>query len=84
MKKKDMPRAIVKFKDKEALEALIRYSKTRPIIIEVGENADTFTINGVTLSVADDSIDTKELEAVFSHRGSNAKKIRQDTWQRSR
>lgn len=81
-----MPELIIKYKNKKALEALMDFSKYFDFSVVVPSQAlkeETLTINGVTVIPADNTIDTSALEAIFSNRNIDAKKLRRDLWQRT-
>ncbi len=81
-----MPELVIKYKSKRALDALIDFSKyfdfsvVLPAKLKKGQNK----INGVTIIPADGTIDTSELETIFSNKNIDARKLRQDAWQRTK
>ena len=82
-----MPELVIKYKDKKTLDALIDFSKYFEFSIvdpPISRKSNTSSINGVTIIPADSSVDTGELEAIFSGKHLDAKKLREDAWQRSR
>ena len=82
-----MPELIIKYKNKRALDALIdfsRYFDFSIIMPSKKTKREVIEINGVTVLTADSTINTSELESVFSSGDVDAKKIRETTWQRSK
>jgi len=81
-----MPELIIKYKNKRTLEALRDFSKYFDFSIEKRKKTKKaeFNIKGVTIVPADSSVDTKELEDIFSNKSIEAKQLRQNAWQRTR
>jgi hypothetical protein len=82
-----MPELVIKYKDKRTLEALMDFSKYFDFSVvnpPKVPKTNVSSINGVTIIPADSSVDTSELETIFSGKHLDAKKIRNDAWQRSR
>ena len=81
-----MPELIIKYKSKKTLDALINFSKyfNYSIIFPSKSPKKTTKINGVSIIPSDSSIDTSELESIFSNKNMNADELRQKAWQRSK
>lgn len=81
-----MPELIIKYKSKKTLDALINFSKyfNFSIIFPSKSQKKTTKINGVSIIPSDGSIDTSELESIFSNKNMNADELRQKAWQRSK
>ncbi|MBI4648273.1 MAG: hypothetical protein HY738_17240 [Bacteroidia bacterium] len=82
-----MPELLIKYKDKRALNALIDFSKyfNFSILSSMPNNKEeAFSINGVAVLQGDSSIDTSDLEVIFSNRNINAKILREQAWQRKK
>ena len=81
-----MPELIIKYKSKKTLDALINFSKyfNFSIIFPSKSTKKTTKINGVSIIPSDSSIDTSELESIFSNKNMNADELRQKAWQRSK
>jgi len=82
-----MPEVVIKYKNKRSLEALMDFSKYFEFSVinppKAGKKKAMDT-NGVTIIAADSSVDTSELEAIFSDKQVDAKKLRNMAWQRRR
>jgi hypothetical protein len=82
-----MPELIIKYKNKRALEALkdfSRYFDFSIIMPTEKTKRKTIEINGVTIVAADSTVNTSELESVFSRGNFDAKQIREKSWQRNK
>ena len=81
-----MPELIIKYKSKKTLDALINFSKyfNFSIIFPSKSPKKITNINGVSIIPSDSSIDTSELESIFSNKNLNADELRQKAWQRSK
>lgn len=81
-----MPELIIKYKSKKTLDALINFSKyfNFSIIFSSKYPKKTTKINGVSIIPSDSSIDTSELESIFSNKNMNADELRQKAWQKSK
>jgi hypothetical protein len=80
-----MPELIIKYKNKKTLDALLDFAKyfNFSIILPSKSKEKFKKINGVSIIPADSSIDTSELESIFSAKNIDAKALRQKTWQRT-
>ena len=82
-----MPELIIKYKNRKTLEVLkdlakyFNFSVEMPQISSKTENKTE--INGVTILPFDGTIDTSELESIFSGKSINSKKLRSDAWLRN-
>lgn len=80
-----MPEAVIKYKTKRTLEALKDLAKYLDFsVVTPNEIERINNINGVTILPADDSVNTSEMEAIFSGRNINSKTLRQNAWQRTK
>lgn len=82
-----MPELTIKYKSKKTLEALIDFSKHLDFSVVFPaktKKSKSLKINGVTVLVADSSIDTSDLESIFSKGTFDAKQLRKRAWQRSK
>lgn len=82
-----MPELVIKYKNKRTLEALKDFAKYFEFSMELPANANKTKIagiNGVTILPADSSVDTSDLEAIFSGKQIDSKKLRNNSWQRSK
>ncbi len=82
-----MPELTIKYKSKKTLEALIDFSKYFDFSVSLppkSQKEKTLKIKGVTILSADSSIDTSDLEAIFSKNNIDAKQLRKSAWQRSK
>ena len=78
-----MPEVLLKYKKPKTLKmikALAEYLDFE--IFTVKEKK--VKINGITIIPADKSVDTSEMEALFSGRNLDAKELRQKAWQRTK
>jgi hypothetical protein len=76
-----MPELIIKYKSKKTLDALLDFAKyfDFSIILPSKSKEKITKINGVSIIPADNSIDTSELESIFSAKNIDAKELRQKT-----
>lgn len=81
-----MPELIIKYKSKKTLDALLDIAKhfDFSIVFPNNQKGKITKINGVSIIPADGSIDTSELETIFSEKRIDAKELRQKSWQRTR
>lgn len=81
-----MPELTIKYKNKRTLQALMDFSKYFDFSIVLPKNKlpNESIIKGVTIIPADSSIDTTEMESVFSKRKLDPKQLRKESWQRIR
>ena len=81
-----MPELIIKYKSKKTLEALLDFAKyfDFSIISSTKSKEKSTKINGVSIIPADSSVDTSELESIFSAKDIDAKELRQKAWQRTK
>lgn len=81
-----MPELIIKYKNKKTLEALMDFSKyfefsvVAPKIVTKAPHRN----NGVKIIPADRTIDTSELEAIFSSKNLDSKQLRNEAWLRNK
>jgi hypothetical protein len=81
-----MPELIIKYKSKKTLDALLDFAKyfNFSVILPSKSKEQITKINGVSVIPADSSIDTSELESIFSAKNIDAKVLRQKAWQRTK
>ena len=82
-----MPELLIKYKNKKTLNALMDFSKYFNFSISTPKSNDkkeSFLINGVAILSGNNTIDTSDLEAIFSNRNMNAKTVREKAWQRKK
>ncbi len=81
-----MPELTIKYKNKKTLDILMDIAKyfdfsiAKPAKKSKGKNTH---INGVTLIPADSSVDTTELQNIFTNKGLDAQQLRKEAWQRN-
>jgi hypothetical protein len=82
-----MPELIIKYKNKKTLEALkdfakyFEFSVVTPQVISKGKTSKS---KAVKIIPADSTIDTSELETIFSNKNLDAKQLREDAWLRNK
>ena len=82
-----MPELTIKYKNKKTLDILMDIAKYFDFSIATppkknkGKNT---LINGVTIIPADSSVDTTELQHIFTNKGLDAQQLRKEAWQRSK
>ncbi len=84
LKNNTMPEIIIKYKNPKTLQALKDFAKYFDYVIssiKPGKEEESF-IKGVTVIPGDSSIDTSDLENIFSNKNINAKTLRSEAWQR--
>jgi len=81
-----MPELIIKYKSKKTLNALLDFAKyfDFSIILPSKSKEKITKINGVSIIPSDSSIDTSELETIFSAKNIDARQLRQKAWQRTK
>lgn len=80
-----MPELVIKYKSKKTLEALKDFAKYFHFsVVSPKKEKKNFKIKGVTIIPADKSVDTSGLQAIFSNRNLDAKKIRKEAWKKRR
>lgn len=79
-----MPELIIKYKSKKTLQALLDFAKhfNFSIVLPSNSKEKTSKINGVSIISGDSTIDTSELEVIFSSKSIDAKDYRKRAWQR--
>ncbi len=80
-----MPEIVIKYKNKRTLEALMDIAKyfKFSVVSPKLDKQKHLTIKGVSVIPADKSIDTKDLEEIFSSRNIDAKQLRKEAWLRN-
>ena len=81
-----MPELIIKYKNKRTLDALLDFAKyfDFSVILPSKSKEKIIKIDGVSIISADSSVDTSELESIFSTNNIDAKELRQQAWQRKK
>ncbi len=82
-----MPEIVIKYKNQKTLDALMDFSKYFDFSVISSSRKDkkkNILINGVTLIPADNSINTSEMEAIFSNKDIDSKQLRVDAWLRNK
>ena len=82
-----MPELVIKYKNQKTLDALMDFSKYFDFSVISSSRKDkkkNILINGVTLIPADNSINTSEMEAIFSNKDIDSKQLRVDAWLRNK
>ena len=82
-----MPELVIKYKNQKTLDALMDFSKYFDFSVISSPRKDkkkNILINGVTLIPADNSINTSEMEAIFSNKDIDSKQLRVDAWLRNK
>lgn len=86
VKTKLMPEIIVKYKNKRTLDALKDFAKYFDYIISSpvsrAKKKKQFSLNGVTIIPADNSVDTSDLTEIFTGKNINSSELRNNAWQR--
>lgn len=79
-----MPEVVVKYKTSKTLRALKDLAKYFDYVISspAKDQDIELIINGVPVIAADSTIDTSELEILFSEKRVDANAIRKQSWQR--
>jgi hypothetical protein len=67
----------------DVLKDFAKYFEFSVVVPSKVQKSKSTIINGVTIIPADSSIDTSELEAIFSSKQIDARKLRNDSWKRS-
>ena len=81
-----MPELVIKYKNKKTLEALLAFSRFFDFSViqpKKAKSENAFQVNGVTLLAADKSVDIKELDAIFSGKNIDSRKLRENAWRRT-
>lgn len=79
-----MPELVIKYRNKQTPEVLMDFAKYFGFsVLMPKKTVKNNSINGVTIVPADNSIDTSDLEAIFSNKNIDAKQLRKNAWQRS-
>ena len=79
-----MPELVIKYKDKRTLNVLMDLSKYFYFSISAPKSMKEekyFLINGVAILSGNSTLDTSELEAIFSNKNLDAKTLREKAWQ---
>lgn len=82
-----MPELVIKYTNKRTLAALMDFAKYFDFSIvspSPKQKEKSTKINGVTVLLADSSVDTSDLELIFSNKKLDAKQLRQNGWQRNK
>jgi hypothetical protein len=82
-----MPELVIKYKNQKTLDALLDFSKYFDFTVISSSKKmkkKNIQINGITLIPADDTINTSEMEIIFSNKNLDSKQLRVDAWQRNK
>lgn len=83
---KKMPEIIVKYKDKRALNALHDFAKYFDFEIKLPDPSlqkeKQINLNGITVIPGDSSVDTSDLNKIFTGKNINSTELRKKAWQR--
>ena len=82
-----MPELVIKYTNKRTLAALMDFAKYFDFSIVTpssNQKKKSTKINGVTVLLADSSVDSSDLEPIFSNKNLDAKQLRHNAWQRNR
>ena len=81
-----MPEIVIRYKNPKTLQALKDLAKYFDFVISYMQPAKKAesSISGVTVVPGDSSIDTSELENIFTNRNFDAKTLRSEAWQRKK
>ena len=79
-----MPEIIITYKSSKTLEALKSFAGYFNFVISSPKSglSKEFSIKGVSIIPADSSIETSDLQNVFTSKNINAKTLRNQAWQR--
>ncbi|MEO8820143.1 MAG: hypothetical protein ABI374_04820 [Ginsengibacter sp.] len=83
-----MPEIIIKYKNKRTLEALYDFAKyfefeiSLPVLSNKKENQ--INLNDITIIPADPSVDTKDMNDIFTGRNIDPSKLRINAWKRKK
>jgi hypothetical protein len=83
-KKQRMPELIIRYKSKKTVSVLKDFAKhfNFSVVVPTKARKKIQKRNDVNIIPADNSIDTSDLERIFSGKDIDAKKIREQAWQR--
>lgn len=82
-----MPELVIKYKNKKTLEVLkdfAKYFEFSVVAPQANAKEKTLKRNGVKIIPADKTIDTSDLEEIFSNKNLDAKKLRNEAWLRNK
>jgi len=78
-----MPEVTITYKKPETLKILKGLAKYFDFKVASVKDK-TIKVNGVTISPGDESVDTSEMEELFSNKNLDAKELRRKAWQRTK
>ena len=81
-----MPEITIKYSSGRTLKALRDFAKYFDFVISspVKLKSKEEKINGVSIILADSSIDSSDLSKIFTGKNKNAKELRNQSWQRTK
>jgi len=82
-----MPDIVIKYKSRKTLEALMDFAKYFEYSVVMPKpkiKSRKTNINGATIIQADNTIDTSDLEPIFTNRNIDSKQLRKVAWQRNK
>lgn len=82
-----MPEITIKYSDSKTLKmlkALSEYFDFSVSAPQKGKKDELVYINGVPMVPGDTSVDISDMDAIISRNNMNAKKLRQEAWQRKK
>ena len=80
-----MPELLIRYKNKKTLEILLdfaRHFNFSIVLPKTGKKKDQ-QVNGVTILSGDSSVNTSELETIFSRKDLDANQLRKSAWRRT-
>ena len=81
-----MPDLIIRYKNKKTLEALLDFAKyfDFSVVLPSKRRSKLIKVNGVSVIPADSSVETTELETIFTGKNLDSKELRRKSWQRTK
>jgi hypothetical protein len=81
-----MPDIIIRYKNKKTLEALLDFAKyfDFSVVLPSKSRSKLIKVNGVSVIPADSSVETTELETIFTGKNLDSKELRRKSWQRTK
>jgi hypothetical protein len=81
-----MPDLIIRYKNKRTLEALLDIAKyfDFSVVLPSKSRRKLVKVNGVYVIPADSSVETADLETIFTGKNLDVKELRRKSWQRTK
>jgi hypothetical protein len=81
-----MPDLIIRYKNKRTLEALLDIAKyfDFSVVLPAKSRRKLVKVNGVSVIPADSSVETVDLETIFTGKNLDVKELRRKSWQRTK